>query len=489
MPTLVATGQITIVDTNDAKPITAFMQANMGVQQVYSKDNDTVTFIPSYMTANSNTGNHLEPKVYVGGIGAASEVTNLLSNRKFCLSVGGAAITNATTSASFVNDSGAAVSTPYTVVIDASNTRLQLKGNLLPTVGQFVVYFEADYTDPATGLVTHIITQISLNSVATGTNAVYINTRGNNILTQADGSTKNVIAITADLVRSSGVDTTNLIYKWYESNGTNQITTSTSGVSTKYGFKSTAAGASPTASTSDLNVNVPSAAGNAFNTIVIAEPAVAGVSVMKVTITDTADSRTWEQWFTVFDVTDPYTVRINSSSGDKLQNGQGSTNLTPSVFNGANLVSDLTGWSFTWYFYDKAGKRGAFIDTAKISTAGGAPITANTTGASATITYSGTSYAFSAGDIVKAVKPNGDASFYEVASSTTNVVTIRTPTTNTWLSFANFPAPSASTDFVGGRLFGCTSSGTRTSSGANPVTLTGDEVDVKGTINVEANRP
>jgi hypothetical protein len=191
----------------------------------------------------------------------------------------------------------------------------------------------------------------------------------------------------------------------------------------------------------------------------------------------------------VYDISDPYELRLVSSSGDKLQNGQGSTNLIPFVYYGGNYVSDLTGWTFTWRFYDKNGKQGAFIDTAKIATAGGAPVTANGTGASATITYSGTSYAFVAGDIVKAVKPNGDAFFYEVASSTTNVVTIRAASANTWLNFTNFPAPSASTDFVGGKLYGCTAGGTRSSSGAAPITVTGDEIDVKGNMVVDANRP
>lgn len=489
MPTLVSTGQITIVDTNDARPLTAFITANPGIQQIYSKDNDTVVYTPSWFTANSNTGLQLSPKVYVGTTGGSTDVTNILTNRKFCFTQGGAAITGATTSSDFVNDSDGALTTPFTVLTDASNTYLRIKGNLKPSVGQELIYFEGDYTDPVTGLVSHVIASISLNSVATGTNAVYVNFRGNNIIEQATGSTKNVVAITADLVRSSGVDTTNLTYKWYEANGATQITTSTPSVATKYGFKSVASGTSPTASTSDLNVNIPTAAGSSNNTIVVAEPAVTDVAIFRVTITDSADSRTWEGWFTIYDISDPYSLNIISSTGDKLQNGQGSTTLTPSVFYGSVQVASLTGWTFVWYFYDRNGKRGAFIDTAKIATAGGAPITANTTGSSATITYSGTSYAFVAGDVIKAVKPDGSAFFYEVASSTTNVVTIRTPSTNTWLSYTNFPAPSASTDFVGGKLFGCTTQGTRSTSGATGITLTGDEIDAKGTILAEATRP
>lgn len=489
MPTLVSTGQITIVDNNDARPITAYLTSNPGTQQVFTKDESTVGFTPSWMTANGSTGLQITAKVYVGTATGSEDVTAQLSNRKFCLTAGGAAVITSTTSTDFVNDSYVAVTTPYTVLHDSSTSYIRIKGNLKETVAAYNLFFEGDYTDPATGLVSHVIAQITLNTVKTGTNAVYITTRGNDTIEEATGSTKNVIAIGADLIRSSGVDTTGLTYKWYEGGGATQITTSLSGYATKYGLKTTTANTNPSASTSDLGVNVPAAgAGNAHNTLIISENAVTDVGIYRVDITD-ADAKTYSVFFTVYDISDPYEVKLISSSGDKLQNGQGSTTITPNVYYGATKVSDLTGWSFTWQFYDKNGKRAAFVDTAKISVAGGASITANTIGASATITYSGTSVAFVAGDIVKAVKPNGDAFYYEVASSTTNVVTIRTPSSNTWLNFTNFPAPAASTDFVGGVLYGCTSGGVRTTSGATGVTVTGDEIDVKGSILCEANRP
>ena len=65
-----------------------------------------------------------------------------------------------------------------------------------------------------------------------------------------------------------------------------------------------------------------------------------------------------------------------------------------------------------------------------------------------------------------------------------NVLTIRTPTTNTFLSFANFPAPTTANELSGGKLFVCTP--TFTSATLN---LDGDDIDVKGTIMVTANRP
>lgn len=485
---IVSTGQITIVDTNDARPITAYLTTNPGTQQVFTKDESTLSFTPSWMTANGSTGLEIAASVFVGGTTGAVDVTNSLSNRKFCLSVGGAAITNATTSTSFVNDAGVTVSTPFTVLTDASNTYLRIKGNLLDTVAAFVVYFEADYTDPATGLASHIIASITLNTVKTGTNAVFINLRGKSMIEQATGSTKSVTAISADLVRSGGIDTSGLTYKWYAVNAGTQISTSLAGYATKYGFKTVAAPATPIGAVGELNTNIPTAgAGNAHNTLVVSEAAITDQDVFRVDITD-GDSKTYSAYFTVYDVSDPYELRIISSTGDKLQNGQGSTTLTPLVYYGATPVASLTGWTFTWYFYDKDGKRGAFVDTGKIAMAGGGAITANTTGASASFTSTAiTAGMFVAGSIIKCVKPTGEAFFYEVgATSTVGAVTIRTPVTNTWLNYA---APAATTDFVNGRIFGCTAGGTRSSSGAAGITLTGDEVDVKTVITAEANRP
>ena len=73
-----------------------------------------------------------------------------------------------------------------------------------------------------------------------------------------------------------------------------------------------------------------------------------------------------------------------------------------------------------------------------------------------------------------------------MASQTGNVVTIRDGSTNNWLKFTAFAAPTASM-FVNGRLFVC--SATVTTSGTNKLVLTGDDVDVKANVLCAANRP
>lgn len=471
MATLVSTGQITIVDNNDAKPITAFVTASGGTQQVYSKDESAVAYVPNW----TSTPNTLTAKVYVGGTSSAQEVSAQLTNRKWS------------------NDLSTSL---------GSNTTLVVNTNLTEGTPSKIYYFEGDYTDPVTGLVSHIIAQITLSMVKTGTNAVYIQVTGQNVIEQATGSTKNTVTMKADLIRAAGIDNTGVTYRWFQSPhaAADQIDGNLSGVTTKYGFQDTAAsnagrsgviGQFQTGSGSTTagitTTNSPDGGWADAKALVIHETAVTDIAVFKVEAKD-SDGTIYQQFFTVYDISDPYDCRLVSTSGDKLQNGVGSTDIYPIINYGATKVSPLTGWTFNWYFYDRDGKRGAFIDTTRTAVAGGRNVTANTAGATGTITYDGTAITVAAGDIVKVVAPAGYADFYEVASGAGNVITLRTPITNTWLSY---PAMVAS-EFVGGKLFICKTSVT-TNGGATDVaakiTVTGDEIDAKGVITCEANRP
>ncbi len=474
MATLVSTGQITIVDNNDAKPITAYIVANSSLQQVYNPGG-TTQYVPNWVT----TTLVLTAIVYVG---STTYIAASLSNKKWSIDM---------------------------VTSVGSSHTLTLNTNFLSEAAPNRTYFfEADYTDPVTSLTTHIIAQISLNQVQTGTDAVYILTRGTNAIEEATGTTKNAVAITADLISGSGIDTTGLTYKWYEANTSTQISTSTSGYATKYGFKTTAANATPTASNAELGINVPTTGtGNAHNTIVIGELAVQDIAVFRVDILD-SKGVTRSAYFTIYDISDPYDTRINSSTGDKLQNGVGSTTLSPTVYNGSTLVSTLTNWYFYWYIYNKNGIRSAFVDTTKTALAGGRDITANTTGVTATITFSGAAITWAAGNLIKITTPLGEDRIYEISTAgSSNTVTIRNATTNPAYA-GQYTTPAVANDLVGGKFFACTAGGIRGTavtgtstpgtSGipsditvvANAaITVTADDIDTKGRIVCESNRP
>lgn len=472
MATLVATGQITIVDANDARPITAVIVASGSVQQVYTKDESSVSYVPDW----TSTPLVLTPKVYVGASGASLEVAASLTNKKWS--------TDLSTSL-------------------AATTTFTRNTNLTAGAAPVTYYFEGDYADPVTQLTSHIVCQITLSQIKTGTNAVYVLVRGKMAIEEATGSTKSTARVVADLVRAGGVDDTGVTYRWFQSPhaAADQVDGNLAGVTTKYGLQDTAAAnanragvigqyqtgsGSTTAAISTSNV--PDGGWVDAKAVIISETAITDMMVYKVEVKD-SDATVYQQFFTVYDVSDPYTLEVISTSGDKFQNGNGTTTLYPKIYYGAGLVGDTTGWTFTWTPYDKDGLRCGFVDTTRTAQADGRTVSANTAGAASSITYGGTGITVAVGDVVKLQRADGTAGYYEVGvAGSASPLVLRAPTTNTWLAFAT---PVAS-EFT--RLFICTSAGQRTTSGgagaqAGSFTYTGYETDFKANIIGEAYRP
>lgn len=504
--TVVTTGQITIVDQNDARPITAYLQVTPGVQQTYTKEDSTDAYSPDWVLENSGSGLRIRARVFVGGTGAANEVTGQLTNRKFTLVEEGAAITgsaalissNAQMAAVF--ESGA--SRTFTVTHDTSTSRIFIKANMLPAVSNQTVWFEGDYTDPVTSLTVKVMAQVTLSLVRTGTNATYVLTTGRTNIKKSTGTAKNVATIKANLVRPAGIDTSGLEFRWFHNNGATQI--STASAAGMFALKNISEGVAVTGTFADLATpNLPAAGGwttlaAGGNTLVIHEDAVVDIGVFRVEVRDTTSAATvFVATFTITDQSDPYRLDVISSTGDKFNNGEGVATLTPKVYSGGTEVTDLSGWEFIWTGFNRVGKRSAFIDASRTAYGSGRNVTAHTTGIGATITYSGAaiaSPAIAVGEIVKVVTPTGQDFFYEVASVSGATVTIRTPSTNPWLTFADYPAPTAN-QFLNGKFYACTlpdgaaGRGQRRTSGATPITLTGDEVDGKMAISATADRP
>lgn len=498
MATLVSTGQITIVDNNDAKPITAYItNGSQPLQQIYTKNDTVVTYIPSRSTNNLV----LTAKVYAG---STTDIADALTNPKWTLTPGGSALTTVA---------------GLTVVATVGSTpTLTISDNTQVTTAapNKTIYFEGDYQDPVTGLLSHVICQTTLSLVQTGTNAVYLQFVGPMLLDQSTGATKETLEIRAELIRSSGIDTDNLSWRWSQlvSGVWTQIDTAMSGVATKFGFRTMAqadADDLSASTTAMLNVAVPSPANWTANTannckgIVISETAVATLGFFKCEINDTNEGKSYTGYFTVSDKSDPYKVELISSSGEKLQNGVGSTDIWPVVYNGSAKVTDLTSWTFDWQFWaqdltnttNPTCYRAAFIDVTRTAQAGGRALgaTPNTAGTSAVITYGGAVITFASGDIIKIVKSDGKTRYYEVASGTGNTVTIRTTATvNTWLNSSTpFITTPTLNEFANGYMYVCHT--TKQTSGANnndlaaKIVVTGSDIDVKGNIICDANRP
>lgn len=443
---VVSTGQITLYDYNDAAPVTAFINASKGLSQLYAKDESLTTYTPDY----TSTPNVLTAYVYVNGV----NVVNNLANRKWGTSLG-------------ASDLGTGVSS-YSKAT-----------NIDPANPIYNVYFEGDYTDPVTTLVTHVTAQITLNSVKSGTNAVFLQVDGQLAIEgNPTGGTKNTATVTAHLMRAGGEDTTGVTYKWfvYPYAAADQLdanhTLVTSG---KVSFKTTAGGAAS---------NPADGTWADVKSIVLREDAVNEMLLLECQAKDN-DGNVYEHDFAVYDVSDPYDVRVLGQN--VFKNGNGSCSLTPQVFYGGASI-DITNYTFTWKLFDRNNKKSGFIDTGRTSAA--KTISSHTTGSAAAFTISvALAAAPVAGDVIRVISADGlTIESFEVGSgSTTTVINIRASV----MGFSvNYPTTG---QYTGGKLWlykgnGATA-GQATTTGAATYAVTGDDIDGSGTVFVDAINP
>jgi hypothetical protein len=444
---IVSTGQITLYDYNDAAPITAFISASKGTAQVFTKDESITSYNPDY----SSAANVLTAYVYVNGV----NVVNNLTNRKWGTTLGG-------------SDLGTNVSS------------ITKSTNIDPANPVYNVYFEGDYTDPVTMLVTHVNAMITLHCVKSGTNAVFVQVNGQLVIEgNPTGGTKNTASVTADLMRAAGIDNIGVTYQWFKSPyaAADQLDANhVDVVAGKYSFKNTA-GSAASAPADGTWADV--------KTLVVREDAVNDIGLYLVKAKD-ADGNIYQAYFQIYDVSDPYDVKVVATNGNVFQNGLGTKTLTPEVFYGNSKI-DIANFTFNWKLYDRNGKKSGFIDTSRTSAA--KTISSHTTGSTAQFTLnSALGSAPAAGDVIRVISADGlTIRSYEVGSATTTTITIRAPQ-NEFSS--DYPTTG---QFTNGKLWlyvgnGATA-GIKTTTGTTALSVTGDDIDGLGTVYCEAVNP
>ena len=492
MPTTVATGQVTIVDQNDAKPITSIISTNRATTQVVSKKDNFSAWKPDY-TLTSIT---LTANIYVGGTnvaGDASVVTDIVWSTSY---------------------DGTSVGTSRNLVRNI---------NIPVADGTVTYYFRCNYTDPTTGITSRVDDSITLTVVEAGAEAVFVQVMGQDTIKQSDSATKNSVALKAVLVRPAGIDGSNLQYRWYTvaPDGTKaKIYTGHASVAS-LAVKSTNANAAPsasgatlgtstfstaaittatTATTATLTEDWCTAGSPGYNTLVIGEGAVNGIQTLHVEVRDTAEPLVkYEASFTVKDATDPYTVEVKPDA-DRLLNGTGSTNVYAKVYVGAVEISSYNGWSFNWKCKNKDGAyAGLTVFSSGATPEKMAGISTNSTGAITTKT----ALTLAAGDILKLVSSGGGTVKYvqvnaavTTGAGTTPTITLKT--TGLSADAASLSAVAVITDdeFKDGYLVKVVASkpvaipGTGVRSYLDTKLVVSEyDVDSKNSFEVEATRP
>lgn len=462
-----SSASITFVDQSDAKPISAFISGNKPFQQLAETVDGVVTYSPNWASSPLI----LSASVYYG---AATDVTTSggAQAMKWWSSAAGSQSSPLGTGRTFSVSSNLGISSPAVTY-----------------------YFYCEVVDSVTGFITPVTVSQTLSVSQHGKNAVWLTTRGVTNLPPSPSGTKNATAITATLIRGGEADEVGTTYKWYYGNGMTQIDASVSGVGGLFGFVTTGAWPTmPSAGVSSIGTNIPTdGSWSTYNTLVIHEDAVPSLSIFRVDA-KSADGALYSTTFTVTDVDDPVTGQTVSSAGDKILNGVGSTTIYTNVFKRGVKLTDLRTYGFTYYAYNKDGNRCGFVDVASATKfpPDGVEISSHTTGSSAQFTLA-ENVTLVAGDIVKCVAEDGRDFYYEVGTSVTGGKTfsIRTPVSNTWLNFTNFPSPTSEV-FSGGIMYLCVASrykvGGNNSPTANGFSLSQDDIDSKLTIICDIDR-
>lgn len=318
-----ATGQITIVDYNDALTLTGFISSNVVKTQTFNPDNDS--FNPDWSVSPYCV---LTPSLYK--IGTTSDIitNSAVTSVKWYELVGGVETEiTATTTRTF---SG------------TKNHILTLKTNELSNISAKDYICVVTYLDPSTQLSIQHKMSISFAKINNGsavTTAIAVCPSGNVFKNSL------ISSLTAEcgLFRGSVEDTTNVDYQWFmqdssviqdQGGGTGwKKLTNTSG---KY-------------------------TGVATKTLTIYPSAITNIGIFKCIIEDTdSTSSTYEQKFydtlSFIDNTDPVVVSITSTGGNIFKNGEGSSTLTAKLFQaGAEIDTDGDDYTYTWKKYDSDG--------------------------------------------------------------------------------------------------------------------------------------
>lgn len=321
---VLSTGQITIIDYNDALSLQAYITSNKTKTQMFNQDNDS--YNPDWTASNVV----LTPTLFV--LGTASDIigTAAVTGVEW-YDVSAGVETKLTSTSSYTP----LATKPYTLTI---------KTNVLAGIAGKDFMCKINYYDASTQLNLTVKTDITFSRVVNGSGIA------DAIAWLPDGNVfKNgqVATLTAqcDMWRGSVIDTTNVSYQWYS-----QDPSQSTDVGGGLGWKKL---------TTVANVTT----GVTTNTLVIYPAAVASYEVFKCLIKDTdATSTTYNKTFmdtaTVADQSDPVQCTVTSSGGNILKNGAGSSTLTAKLYRaGVEIDSGGTLYTYKWYKYDSSGNK------------------------------------------------------------------------------------------------------------------------------------
>lgn len=318
MPTVKATGQISIIDYNDAISLSGYIGSNHPKYQIYSPDTGLLT--PDWSVISTNLV--LTPELYVTGTSA-----NVIES---------SAVQSVTW---YENSSTTAIVSGTTYVLSGTkNHILTVKQNRMSTSAPGISFrCEIVYQDATTGLSLTEKMDISFTLVTSGNGIAdaLASTPDGNIF--KNGTIQSLRA-ECYLWKGSAKDETNVTYQWYVQDSS-VVTDQGGGVGWKL-----------LSNTANVYSGVTTA------TLTVYAEAVTSLATYQCVITDTdASNAKYRDFVTFVDLSDPIQVTVESSGGDVFKNGVGSTVLTARLFQAGAEIDTTSPYTYTykWYKYDK----------------------------------------------------------------------------------------------------------------------------------------
>lgn len=342
MAKVLATGQTTIIDYNDAISLQSYISSNKTKTQMYNQDNDS--YNPDWGASNLV----LTPSLFI--LGTPNDI------------IGTAAVTSVEWyDVSAGVETKIVDGTDYTALTTKPYT-LTVKKNVLAGIPGKDYMCKIVYHDDSTGLNLTVKTDITFSRVVNGSgiaDAIAWLPEGNVF----KNGEVDFLTAQCDMWRGSTIDTTNVTYQWYQQDPS-QITDVGGGA----GWKKLANIAN---STTGVTTNI----------LKIFPDAVINYEVFKCIIKDTdSTSTSYNQNFidtvTVADQSDPIQCTVTSSGGNIFKNSDGVSTLTAKLYQaGAEIDVAGTKYTYKWYKYGNDGKLVAdWSRTTKSITVGGADV-------------------------------------------------------------------------------------------------------------------
>lgn len=319
----IATGQITIIDYNDALTLSGFISSNQVKTQMYNPDNGS--FTPDWSKSPYLI---LTPSLYK--IGTTTDIitsANVQEVKWFDVTDGKEEEITSTSTRS---------------ISGTKNHILTLKSN--ETAGKTGRDYicRVKYRDEATGLDLYHKMSISFSRVVNGSgivDAIALCPNGNVF------KNEEIVSLTAtcDLWRGSTTDSSDVAYQWYRQNASIE---EDQGGGVGWEKLADTVGRYTGATTRELTVF---AAG------------IVNLGVFKCGIKDTdSSSATYNTVFwdvvTFIDNTDPIVVQITSTGGNVFKNGEGNSSLKAALFQaGTEVDTDGSKYTYTWSKYNNNG--------------------------------------------------------------------------------------------------------------------------------------